>query len=158
MNHQFETYKDRKIEFVKVVAVNDCEIKIYTITNRERFESKNILENSINKLPLWISDIQNSSLPTYNSAFLIVHEAREGVLILLNWWTGENMLESKIYFADFDKPSEIKISIYNPRQLVCIWELQIFAYERKLWIKHILSHPNSPKFENYINDCYIQET
>ncbi|MCF6280473.1 MAG: hypothetical protein L3J14_09020 [Flavobacteriaceae bacterium] len=156
MRYQFEPYTNRKIEYLKNVSVNDCKIKIYTITNRGGFESKKILENSINKLPFWISDIQNSSLQTYNCAFLIVHEAREGVLILLCWWTRENMLETKIYFADFDNPSEINLSIYNPKQLVCIWELQIYAHERKAWIEHVLSHPNSPKFEIYMNDYLIQ--
>ena len=81
-----------------------------------------------------------------------MHEAREGVLVLLNWFTGENMVETKIYFADFTNPSEIKPSIYNPKALVCIWELEIFAHERKAWIQHVLSKADSPDFDSYIND------
>jgi len=138
MNYQFETYKPREIEFQKVVTINDCKVKVYTITNRLKFESTQILENSINKLSSWVLDIKNSNLSTYNVAFLIVHEAREGVLILLNWWTGENMVETKVYFADFKHPELIDVYPYHPKALVCIWELEIFAHERKAWIEHIL--------------------
>jgi len=152
MKYTFDPYKPRKIEFQDLVTINDCKVKVYTITNRPEFESVQILENSIKELPNWILNIKNSTLPTYNNAFLIVHEAREGVLVLLNWFTGENMVETKIHFADFNNPSEIKPSIYNPKALVCIWELEIFAHERKAWIQHVLSQANSPDFNSYIND------
>ncbi len=152
MKLTFETYKPRKIEFQKTVTIDDCKIKVYTITNRIEFESTQILENSLNKLPDWISDIKNSNLPTYNTAFLIVHEAREGVLILLNWWTGENMIETKVYFADFKSPEEINVYPYHPKALVCIWELEIFTHERKAWIEHVLLQTDNPDFENYLND------
>jgi len=152
MNYQFEPYKPRKIEFQKTIEIDNCKVKVYTITNRLEFESTQILENSLNKLPNWILDIENSSLPTYNIAFLIVHEAREGVLILLNWWTGENMIETKVYFANFENPQEINVYPYYPKALVCIWELEIFAHERKAWIEHVLLQATNPDFENYLND------
>jgi len=152
MNYQFDIYKPRKIEFQKTVNVHDCIVKIYTITNRQQFESVQVLKNSIQELLNWVLDIKNSNLPTYNCAFLIVHEAREGALVLLNWWTGENMIETKVYFADFDKPSEIKPSVYNPKSLICIWELEIFAHERKAWINYVLKNANDPDFKGYLND------
>lgn len=156
MKYQFEKYEDRKIEFVKSVSANDCKVKVYTITNRENFESTEILENAIKQLPSWTDNIINSSLPTYKHAFLMVHEAKPGVLIHLCWWTGENMLETKVYFVDFDKPSEINPSIYKSKQLFCVWEMEIHAHERKAWIKHVLSQPNSPNFDDYMSDYLIK--
>ncbi len=153
---EFEQYKSRKIEFIKTVAINDFNVKIYTITNRTNYESKTILEASVNSLSDWLQDAKSSSIVTHKHAFLIVHEAREGVLILLSWWTGENMIETKIYFSNFENPSKIEPSIYDPKQLVCVWELEIFYHERKAWIEHVLSKSENPDFENYSNDYYTQ--
>lgn len=152
MSYPFETYKPRKIEFEQIVNIDNCKIKIYTITNRLHFESTQVLKNTLSKLSNWVLYIKNSNLPTYNLAFLIIHEAREGVLILLNWWTGENMIETKVYFADFNNPDEINIYPYHPKSLICIWELEIFAHERRTWIEHVLLQANNPDFENYLND------
>lgn len=149
MKTEFEPYKDRKIEFIKSTVVNNFTVKIYTITNRENFESEITLNESYNQLKEWLKVAENSSIPTHKNAFLIVHEAREGVLILLNWWTGENMLETSIYFSSFDNPQTMQPSIYNPKQLVCVWELEIFHHERNAWIQHVLSKPNNPDFINY---------
>jgi len=157
MKPEFEAYKNRKIAYVKNVAIDDFNIKIYTITNRANFESNESLQASIATLPKWLQRVKNSTISTHKHAFLIVHEAREGVLILLSWWTGENMVETIVYFADFKNPTEINLSIYDPKQLVCIWELEIFYHERKAWIKHVLSKAENPDFKNYINDYYIQE-
>ncbi len=88
MEIQFEPYKDRKIEFIDTISVNDFHIKIYTITNRKHFESEVTLCATIDKLQDWIDIVKESTIPTHKNAFLIVHEAREGVLILFNWCTG----------------------------------------------------------------------
>ena len=156
MKYQFEKYEDRKIEFVKSVNANDCKVKVYTITNRENFESIEIFENIIKELPSLTGNIINSSIPTYKHAFLIVHESRPGVFIHLCWWTDENILETKIYFVDFDNTSEINSSIFGEKQMVCVWEMEIYYHERKAWIKHVLSHPKSPNFDDYINDYLIK--
>lgn len=156
MKPEFEHYEQRKIDFVETISVNEFKVKIYTITNRSEFESQATLTSCIEALPNWLNNAKGSTIPTHRHAFLIVHEAREGVLILLSWWTGENMVETKIYFADFKTPADVKISIYNPKQLVCIWELEVFYHERKAWIKHVLSKSNKPDFIAYQNDYYSQ--
>ena len=93
-----------------------------------------------------------SNLPTYKTAFLIVHEAREGVLILLNWWTGENMVETQIFFANYNTPNKIEASPFKEKALVCIWEIEIFSHERKAWISHVLSKPDAPDYGAYFED------
>ncbi len=155
MNAQFETYRPRKIAYVQNVVVGENHIKVYTITNQDSYNSPIALEACIQELSVWTEDMNNSNLPTHNHAFLIVHEAREGVLILLNWWTGGEMLETKIYFSDYKTPSKLIPSIFDTKALVCIWELEIFAHERKAWIEHVLSNAENPDFESYRNDYLI---
>lgn len=156
MSTTFETYQSRKIAYVQNVTTGNNNIKVYTITNQENYNSPETLESCIKALPNWTIDIENSDLPTHQHAFLIVHEAREGVLILLNWWTGGEMLETKIYFADYKTPAQLEPSIFDNKALVCIWELEIFAHERKAWIEHVLKKAHNPDFTAYMNDHLIQ--
>lgn len=155
MSTEFETYKARKIDFIKNVSIRDHQTKVYTITNKDAYSSPETLESCINALPIWVKDMEESNLPTHRHAFLIVHEAREGVLILMNWWTGGEMLETKIYFSDYASPTKLQPSIFNDKALVCIWELEIFLHERKAWIHHVLSQAENPDFAGYMND-YLQ--
>ena len=152
MSTAFETYRPRTISFHRCMGIQDWTVKVYTITNKDAFNSLAILDNCKNHLPVWLSSIENSTLPTYKQAFLIVHEAREGVWILLNWWTGGEMIETKVFFASFDLPMEITDSPYNTNALLCVWELEVFAHERASWISHVLSKADNPDFNAYIKD------
>jgi len=152
MKYKFKKYKPRKIEFQKLVTILDWNIKIYSIANKDEFQSAVILKPVMQELPNWIAIAKDSNLPVYNTAFVIIHEAREGFLILFNWWTGGEMLETKVYFSDFKMPNEIDTYPYHPKSLVCIWELEIFAHERQAWINHILMQNENPDFEKYLID------
>lgn len=156
MNTAFETYAPRRIEFVQQVNTGQNRIKVYTISNKEAYSSPETLNSCIRTLPTWEKEINQSNLPTHGHAFLIVHEAREGVLILLNWWTGGEMLETKIYFASYDSPTRLEPSIFQDKALVCIWELEVFLHERKAWIQHVLSKAEAPDFEAYMKDYLLQ--
>lgn len=152
MKTEFETYKARKIDFVQNVIAGNNHVKVYTITNKETYSSPETLEACIKTIPTWVKDMDTSSLPTHRHAFLIIHEAREGVLILMNWWTGGEMLETKIYFSSYDSPTVLQPSIFDNKALVCVWELEIFLHERKAWIEHVLSQAKDPDFVGYMND------
>ncbi len=154
---KFEEYQSRRIEIVDVLSISGWNVKVYTITNNKNFSSKAqlTLNEAILSIPNWLEEVSFSTLPIYNSAFLIVHEAREGVWILLNWWTGGEMIETKTFFAETDQPLLIKNTPHK-NSLLCVWELEVFAFERKSWIKHVLSEACSPDFVGYTNDHLIQ--
>ena len=157
MKYQFELYQQRKIEFQKLILIDYWNVKVYTITKNKTFESEEILKTALRELPKLVEEAKNSSIITHQQAFLIIHEGREGVLILLNWWTDGEMLETTIHFVDYKNPTKMLASIYNEKALVCVWELELFAHERKSWIENILMNPKSPKFDNYRKDIYIQK-
>ena len=152
MRAVFEAYKPRAICFDELWSTNGWSTKIYTITNKKEFTSFIILNNIKRHLHVWIRQIEHTKLPIYKKAFLIVHEAREGVWILLNWWTGGEMIETKVFFANYDTPDIITDSPYNTNSLLCVWELEVFAHERASWIRHVLSKAKSPDYEGYKND------
>lgn len=157
MSNEFEIYRPRRIEFKELAKVGDWHVKVYTITKEEKFTSYETLENVRLQLPKLLHSAQHSNLPTYKTAFIMVHQAREGVLILLTWWTGGEMVESKIFFSDYATPDKIEPSPFKDKALVCIWELEVFAHERKAWIDHVLSKPMDPDINGYLNSHLMQE-
>lgn len=156
MSAIFEVYKPRSISFSGLLSIKNWYVKVYTITNKKEFTSNHILQNINEHLPVWIKQI-DSTLPIYKQAFLIVHEAREGVWILLNWWTGGEMIETKVFFSSFDTPQIITDSPYNTNSLLCIWELEVFAHERASWIEHILTKASNPDYIAYTSDTLCKE-
>jgi len=157
MSAVFEVYKPRSIGFSDLMSIQDWKVKVYTITNKNEFTSNHIRENITKHLPVWLKQIDSNTLPVYKQAFLIIHEAREGVWILLNLWTGGEMIETKVFFSGFDTPQVITDSPYNTNSLLCVWELEVFAHERASWIEHILSKASKPDFVAYTTDTFCKQ-
>ena len=147
----FEQYQDRAIAFYVLLEVAGWQVKTYTISNKPEFASHAIFNEVLAALPGWLSKFDDTHLPTYNHAFLIVHEAREGVWILLNWWTGGEMIARSTWFAGYAEPVHV---VHQPQNdgLVCVWELEVLLHERKAWIEHVLQHPQDPFFERYTRE------
>ncbi|NAS10722.1 hypothetical protein [Poritiphilus flavus] len=155
MKTTLEKYETRRIAFRESRQISGWGVKLYTITKRDSFQSELTYSSFLAALPELLKQAGNSDLPTHKQAFVIVHEAREGVLILLNWWTGGEMVETEIYFSDYDNPATILPSPFADKALVCIWEIEVFAHERKAWITHVLSRPENPDFQSYLEDAKI---
>lgn len=147
----FEQYQDRKICFYGLLEVAGWQVKTYTISNKPAFTAHAIKDSILAALPAWLSTPAGSPLPAYNHAFLIIHEAREGVWVLLNWWTGGEMVARSTWFVGYEGPPKI---LHQPENdgLVCVWELEVLWHERKAWIEHVLQHPQSPFFDRYTRD------
>jgi hypothetical protein len=148
----FEKYKTRRIDFVEIIKVLDWNIKVYTISINNEFRSKKLFKPLKDSIPNWIYKANQAPIPNYKTAFLILHEAREGIWILFNYWTGGEMIQTDVCFSSFNDPDKIQSSPYKDSSLLCVWELEIFAHERAAWIKHILSNADKPKFIDYLKD------
>ncbi len=147
----FKIYQPRKIEFRQIINVNDWSVKVYAITYQDKFESNEVLDNAILNLPKWLGKSILLGLETYKTAFLIVHEGRDGVWSLLNWWLGENMLQSVTFYTSFDDAMQFE---ETPKEggMACVWEMEVINFERERWIEHILKKAEKPDFTGYLNE------
>lgn len=152
----FEVYKPRKVEFEQLLKVGDWRVKVYTITNRGAFKSRKVLENALANLPKWLARSKKFGFPTYGAAFLIVHEGRDGVWSLINWWIGGEMLRSLTFYTTDDDPNEFKIT---PKEggMACVWEMAVISYERAMWVEYILRRADNPDFEGYLQNYICGE-
>lgn len=152
----FEKYKPRKILFVDTVERGGWHIKVYQQTMKEQFQAGKTFSKVLDYLEDWVQLPEKTALPVYQHAFIIIHEAREGIWILLYWWTGGEMLNRSTWFASYQEPDRLLHQPANDR-LVCVWELEIILHERQAWIDHILHKPDSPDFTGYRQDYLFIE-
>lgn len=143
-----KTYKPRRVEFNRMVTVDGWNVKVYQITYRLQFESEEVLNKAILNLPEWLEKSKTLGRETYRTAFLIVHEGRDGVWTLLNWWTGGEMLHSITFYTDYSKPKDFQML---PKEgfMACVWEMAVTSFEREMWIEHILKKAANPDFTAY---------
>lgn len=143
----FKTYSPRSIAFKELVKVDNWKIKIYTISTKENFEADEVLEQIVQKL----SDLLKPAQNHHSIAFVIIHEANDGIWTLVNWWMGGNMLRTITYFTSFDKPNELELYLKSG-SLSCVWEMLVIQYERDNWVKYILKKTENPDFNTYLSD------
>lgn len=147
----FKIYQSRKIEMRRIAPVKDWNIKVYTITFQKKFKSETVLDNAVLNLPKWLEKSKLLGLETYKIAFLIIHEGRDGVWTLLNWWIGENMLQSVTFYTSFDDANQFE-ETPQTGGMACVWELEVINFERKMWIEHILKKAEKPDFAGYLQE------
>ena len=142
-----EKYKKRPIRFLGLYLFEDWTVKIYGISYRNESPAVAFIENAtgIAKKFLPLPAIDDDR---YGAAIVIAHEGREGNFLLLDYWTGENMLSQKLFFASPENFSEFK-QIQDSGLIACVWEMQVLHFESNAWIEHILKNETKPDFESY---------
>jgi hypothetical protein len=144
-----QSYQPRKVEFRRIVSIDNWKIKVYTLTYKTGFEADEVLENALANLPEWLEITKTLDFETYKIAFLMVHEGRDGVWCILSWWLGENMLRSVTFGASLENPNQFEM-LPKEGGMVCVWELEIVDFERKMWIECILKKAEKPDFAGYL--------
>ena len=146
----FEIYKPRKIEFYQLVDVNSYQIKVYTITCCNEFESKEVLDKTLANLSEWLPFPNFLALGNHQIGFLIVHEGQEGIWALINCWIGGDILQSKTFYTSYDA-SHFETT---PKEgfMACVWEMEVICFERAMWVEYILKKAQKPDFTGYLNE------
>ncbi len=149
----FTPYSERTIQFVKVDTHENWRIKVYTITRQNSSIDALTWVQIKSHLTGWLEKCHAYKLPVYQIATMIVHAGVDACYVLINWWTGENMLQNYVYIK---KDQDADFSLYSGDGMTaCVWELAVIWHERNAWIKHILMQPEHPQFEQYLLDTHI---
>ena len=81
--------------------------------------------------------------------FVIVHAGEEAVWLLVETWKGE-ILEQRVYRAELET-SDFQPSGFE-QSAACVWELEVIHHESRAWIEHVLSNPEAPNWQGYLDD------
>lgn len=143
------SYNPRHIKFKEQFKVEKWTIKAYTISKQCEFEFTDLYDNVKQRLPEWLALKNGFNSEHDHIAFLIIHAATEGVFSIINWWVGENMLNTIIFKSNYDKLDEFEF-ISGKGLGPCVWELEVINHERLAWINHVLKNAPQPDFKSYL--------
>lgn len=146
-----DKYRSRPIKFKETIEINDWRIKVYTITKGENFYHPEFYKSVKEKLPGWLSLKNSFNNDNNNIGFLILHSGNEGVFSVMNWWVGENMLNTHIFFSDYQSEGNFK-KISGDGLAPCVWELEVIYHEKKSWTENVLKKLPDADYDTYILD------
>ncbi|WP_416150753.1 isochorismatase [Salipaludibacillus sp. HK11] len=149
-----EKYVPRPIRFIELWEIEGWKIKVYGISTKKEYPDKN---NIVLGKKIAVEQLNNIEIQTeiYQLGFIIIHETQEGVFILIDYWTGENMLCNHAFYKDYNSTT---ISYLTPTGLTaCVWELRIINFERNAWVEHILLNDQDVNINNYLKDALNED-
>jgi hypothetical protein len=145
------SYLQRPVRFLEIHLHNDWQIKLYSISIKNEYVSKENVQKAKQHLDNWLSKSSIYNLETYKIATLILHEGKEGCFAIINWWIDENMLQNFVYLIEDGQ--DYKLFSANGIT-TCVWEMAILWHERNAWVKHVLMQNEKPDFKAYLNEQF----
>jgi len=134
-------YEPRSTSHVGLWQENGWSFNIYSIHHQtRRAASPEIIEcaKSLTRDRL----LRGAPHPaSHQLGFIILHQALGSDYILLCWWIDTNMICQHLFAA---KPREARYHDFSvSAAAICVFEFEVIAIERRLWIEHVLSSGGS---------------
>ena len=148
--HKFETYKNRAIKFLEQTDLDGWRIKIYGITaDSENLPTYLIAEGK----NVVLAHLPQPGLTEqrYGVGFLIIHHGTMANWFLLNWWGNEDIIHHQVFSSPFNDPRTIS-PVADKSIMACVYELEVYSFEREAWIDTVLSNAKGPDFEKYLRE------
>lgn len=140
------TYKPRPIHCAGVSDVAGWQLKCYEISAHADplpGDVGSIIDTVI------AETVAGETPDELGLGFVIVHQGLESLWLLIDLWRGDIICQH-IFRADMGEDlSFTRVKVGGPT--MCIWEMEVQAYERQALINHILN-PDQPEVEGYLAD------
>lgn len=105
-------------------------------------------------LPEWIKEKSEiNDFPNYKIGTVIIHEAMDSILVVVNWWVYENVIQNYVYVSEYEEPGRF-VDFTSAGLRFCVWEMNILWHERNLWVEHVLEKSDNPDWDSYISNFY----
>lgn len=149
-----EKFKKRAVKYLDLIEFGDWKFKLYSMKYDESRVTPGIKNAIKENLPDWVKEkSQVNDFPNYKIGTVIVHEAMDSILVVVNWWVYENVIQNHVYIAEYEQPN--KFADFTSQGLrFCVWEMNVLWHERNLWVEHVLKKANKPDWDAYLNQHY----
>jgi hypothetical protein len=133
-------YAARNIQFLRQLRQGAWRVKLYSIAldqpvvDEDRFAPG--LERALRALPELARTPGRPGV-----AFCILHQGRGADYVVLGWWDRENELPLRIYVKT---PEDATWRPARGSESVCVWDLEVIAFERDAYITTVLAMPPAP--------------
>lgn len=146
--HKFETYKKRAVQFLEQYENEGWRIKVYGITANSEALPPALVKNAKHFVLPHLPQ-PGVSEQRYGVGFLIIHQGLVANWFLLNWWADEDILHQLLYSSPVDAPNSIA-PVADPSIMACVFELDVYNFEKVAWIDSVLANADGPDFEQYL--------
>jgi hypothetical protein len=134
-----EPYRPRRFECLGVWRIGSFELKAYAITWRVESVASILpihIVEAARRYAALIESEANTEGGHFDLGFVVLHEGRDRVYLLMDWWAHENVLCQALSKAEFDSPASFE-RVRRPL-VACVWEQLVIAHERDAWVRHML--------------------
>ena len=132
------TYEPRAVRFHGVLEVRGRRLKLYTLSAPGR-EPGALPPGRDLRHTLEAGLLDLGDEPDHGVGFAILHWAEDGDYLLINLWYDANMLRSSVFRIEArDARSPALASLAPLRVIACVWELDIYKFERDAWVREVL--------------------
>ncbi|SCC77987.1 hypothetical protein [Saliniramus fredricksonii] len=131
-------YEARTVDFHGVMEVSDHRLKIYSLRAPQFADDPLPPAQNIERM-LEAGILELALEADHKVGFAILHWAGDGLYVLVNTWYDANMLRlSAFRVDDLSVPEPQLESLAHLHVIACVWELEIYKFERDAWVREVL--------------------
>jgi hypothetical protein len=147
-------YKPRHVNFIRREEVEGWQLKLYGIAVNGQ-EPRPAFVEATRDLAAQVLPQPAVGEDHYGVGFAIAHDARAVGIALVYFWKSENELHQRIYVSPKDDPAAFTPVDNQPAG--CVWELEVVDFERRAWLEDVLSNPNCPDIDAYLERSFSRD-
>ncbi|MEO8512683.1 MAG: hypothetical protein ABI543_03925 [Ignavibacteria bacterium] len=148
-----EKYESRPVKFTGLWEENGWKFKIYAITHKKNTIADEKTLNIAKVFAKKCTSRFRELAPAYGLGYIILHKGMNCNFIVVCFWVGENMIRTHSMISTIEKPNEYT-EITETGMNVCVWDAEIHNFERNSWVENILSYPDNPNEDKYIQSVF----
>jgi hypothetical protein len=150
MNIQLSTrHTKREVQFLELWQHNGWQLKCYGVRHPECAMPDDAMMDIAKKA--MTQKLPPADDPDFHGAgFVIAHVALDAIFVLLDLWTGENMLRQNLFVSYERDPVDFK-NEDESGLMACVWEMGVQSFERKAWIDCVLNGVQGPDIRKYLS-------
>jgi hypothetical protein len=144
-------HQPRPIRFLRFEPLEGWRLKIYGIATAGQTVRPELVTASL-ELAAAVLPKPAIADDRYGTGFVIAHDAATVCFALIYWWQSSNELHQRAYFSPRDNPRALT-KLTDPAA-GCVWELEVIDFERRAWLKDVLTTGNAEGIESYLTRQY----
>lgn len=146
-------YQARTVRPLQRWDCGNWRMKVYAIVAPCRAPGDELLEAGKDEAARLLDTVA-AGTAHHGIGFVGVHWGHGADVVFVDWWAAENELHHHLYVAEAGRPGTVRPR--EPGELTaCVWDLEVLAFEREAWIRWVLYHPDSPRWEEYLS-CLLE--
>jgi hypothetical protein len=144
-----EPYRRRPIRFLELWEPEGWRIKVYGIAYNRELPRPELVATAKRLAANHLANDRNH----YGVGFLGIHDGRGANFVFFDFWADENELHHHVYTSPSEETENLRLTGPDDSS-VCVWDLQVQAFERQAWIEGVLANPFGPNLDQYV-ECRI---